>query len=203
MKIKSILLLLLICIGCNNVKPEQIIVMNDPIIGAYEIDYKQIYKYQVKEDIRFFLKKHNRKWGEQNIEKLMQALIIGQQEFDINYKAVLAIISIESNFKITAVGNNGTSKDFGLTQQNSRYYESRYKNSEKYLDNYGINYSNSKFDIYKNVISCYIYLDYLRKSKHTNNLYEIVDAYNKGINGMRRNSCMKYYIKFSKEFFNI
>jgi len=179
--------------------------MSDPLENAYEIkfNYKEDYKRQVRNNIDFFLKKHNRKWSDQNIDKLMTALIIGQQEFNINYKAVLAIISIESNFKINAVGKNKGSEDYGLTQQNSLYYEKRYKSAEKYLDEYGIQYTSSKFDISKNVISCYAFLNELRRSEHTTNLYEIIDAYNKGIRGMKRSNCMKYYVKFSKEFFNI
>lgn len=204
-KLASIILLLSLCIGCNQSQSPMIITMSDPLKNAYEIkfNYKEDYKKQVRNDIDFFLKKHNRKWSEQNIDKLMIALIIGQQEFNINYKAILAIISIESNFKITAVGKNKGSEDYGLTQQNSLYYEMRYKSAEKYLDKYGIKYGDSKFDIYKNVISCYAFLNELRNSKHTNSLYEIIDAYNKGIKGMKRSNCMNYYVKFSKEFFNI
>ncbi len=204
-KLISILLLLSLCIGCNQSQSPMIITMSDPLENAYEIkfNYKEDYKRQVRNNIDFFLKKHKRKWNEQDIDKLMTALIIGQQEFNINYKAVLAIISIESNFKINAVGKNKGSEDYGLTQQNSLYYEMRYKSAEKYLDEYGIQYTSSKFDISKNVISCYAFLNELRRSEHTTNLYEIIDAYNKGIRGMKRSNCMKYYVKFSKEFFNI
>lgn len=204
-KLTSILLLLSLCIGCNQSQSSIVITSNDPLENAYEINfnYRKEYKKQVKNDIDFFLKKHKRKWNEQDIDKLMTALIIGQQEFNINYKAVLAIISIESHFKIQAVGENKDTVDYGLTQQNSLYYEKRYKSAEKYLDKYGILYTNSKFDIYKNVISCYAFLNELRDSKYTNSLYEIIDAYNKGIRGMKRSNCMNYYVKFSKEFFNI
>ena len=91
-KLTSILLLLSLCIGCNQSQSSIVITSNDPLENAYEInfDYKEEYKKQVKNDIDFFLKKHKRKWNEQDIDKFMTALIIGQREFTINYKAVLA-----------------------------------------------------------------------------------------------------------------
>lgn len=97
---------------------------------------------------------------------MIRALEIGQKYFAIDKDIVLAVIFIESDFKVKAV--NKTTLDYGLTQQNNRYYLARYKHVKKYLDKEKIDCNiDDKYDIYLNVLSAFYYLDLCIKQKGT------------------------------------
>lgn len=90
---------------------------------------------------------------------MMRAIEIGEKYFNVNRDIVLAVIFIESDFKVNAV--NRKTKDYGLSQQNDKYYLARYKHVSMILDAEKIRYNiNNKYDIYLNVLSCFYYLDH-------------------------------------------
>ena len=72
------------------------------------------------------LKKFNRNWHPDNRQKAIEALIIGEQKYNIDHRLVLAIISVESEFKITQFHKNSDCTiDYGLTQTNSKSIKKR------------------------------------------------------------------------------
>ena len=90
---------------------------------------------------------------------LMRAIEIGERYYNVDRDIVLAVIFIESDFKVKA--ENRKTKDYGLSQQNDKYYLDRYKLVSKILDAEKISYNiNNKYDIYLNVLSCFYYLDH-------------------------------------------
>lgn len=98
---------------------------------------------------------------------MMRAVEIGERYYNVDRDIVLAVILIESDFKVNAV--NRKTKDYGLSQQNDKYLLDRYKLVAKILDKERIEYNiNNKYDIYLNVLSCFYYLDFcieLKQSK--------------------------------------
>jgi hypothetical protein len=179
----------------------------DPLINAYKVDSTKLNKEIIKDNLNVFLNKYNRNWSLQNKQKCIDALYCGQQEYSIDYKIVMSIIAIESEYKITAIGKNKNSKDFGLCQINSKYINYRYKKVEPILDYYKIKYTNSKFDISKNIFSCYALL------RNTNNYYDLIlfrdfiASYNIGVRGVKQEHTQqiadRYYERFLQEYLSI
>ncbi|HQE59855.1 MAG TPA: hypothetical protein PLA54_11775 [Spirochaetota bacterium] len=94
----------------------------------------------------------------------MRAIEIGEKYFDVDRDIVLAVIFIEYDFKVNAV--NRKTKDYGLSQQNDKYYLARYKHVSRILDAEKISYDiNNKYNIYLNVLSCFYYLDHCMNLK--------------------------------------
>jgi len=90
---------------------------------------------------------------------MMRAINIGEKYYNVDRDIVLAVIFIESDFEVNAV--NRKTRDYGLSQQNDKYYLARYKNVARILDAENISYDiNNKYDIYLNVLSCFYYLDH-------------------------------------------
>ena len=90
---------------------------------------------------------------------MMRAVEIGERYYNVDRDIVLAVIFIESDFKVNAV--NRMTKDYGLSQQNDKYYLARYKLVSKILDAEKIRYNiDNKYDISLNVLSCFYYLDH-------------------------------------------
>ena len=90
---------------------------------------------------------------------MMRAIEIGERYYNVDRDIVLAVIFIESDFKVNAV--NRKTLDYGLSQQNDKYHLARYKLVSKILDAEKIEYDiNNKYDIYLNVLSCFYYLDH-------------------------------------------
>jgi len=196
--------IILLVVKCSNEKSITI----DPLINAYKVDNVKLDKSIIKDSLNHFLHKYNRKWSQENKQKCIDALYYGQQEFDIDYKIVMSLISIESQYRIVVIGKNKNgSKDFGLSQQNSRYIKQRYRAAEEYLNKYKIKYSNSNFDISKNIFSCYMLL---RDTNEYGNLIlfrDYIASYNVGIRGIRQEHTQKiadkYFNKFMKELLSI
>lgn len=175
----------------------------DPLINSYQIDSEKIEKQTIKNHLNYFLTKYNRHWSKQNKEKCVDILYKGQKEFNIDHKIVLSIISIESQFNIKAIGKNKKSIDYGLTQQNSKYLKQRYKNAEQYLKEFKIKYTDSNFDIGKNIVSCFVYLHDINEYSDLIQFSDYITAYNQGVKGCKRNNDNRYYEKFMKEYLSI
>jgi hypothetical protein len=160
-------------------------------------------KKEIQKDLEYFLYKYNRNWNYINKKLFVEVVFAGQKEFNIDYRIVMSIISIESNYKIQARGRNKNSIDYGLTQQNSKYIDSRYKVAEIYLKKYNMKYSTSLYDISKNIFACYIYLKDLSDTPELLWFRDYISAYNQGIRGALRNNNNEYYNKFIKEFMEL
>lgn len=78
------------------------------------------------------------------------------------------------------------------------------KVAEKYLNKLGFKYSQSPYDISKNIFSCYIYLHDMSDIPELIWFKDYINAYNKGVRGALRNKTNDdYYNKFMKEFLEI
>lgn len=183
-------------------------VKEDPLKNSFIVDNEKLHKDIIQSNLNLFLFQYDRKWSRHNYYKVIDALYYGEQEFDIDHKIVLSIIAIESRFKINAIGRNSDSIDFGLTQQNSKHMKQRYEASKKYLDKYDLKYTDNKFDINRNIFSCYMYLNEIDRSSLVNSFNQMIKAYNVGIRGStlkdwRQSKANKYYEKFALNYIRI
>jgi len=117
------------------------------------------YPAEVKEKESDLLIYAQQKMDIDDYVNMMRAVEIGEKYYNVDRDIVLAVIFIESDFKVNAV--NRKTKDYGLSQQNDKYYLARYKHVSMILDAEKISYDiNNKYDIYLNVLSCFYYLDH-------------------------------------------
>ena len=186
---------------CNCTEKE--VPKKDPLIDAYKVDNVLLEKDQIKKDLNFFLTKYNRHWSQQDKNKCIEVLYYGQREYFIDYKILLSIISVESQYNIYAVGKNKKSTDFGLCQINSRYIKRRYKSASIALDYYHIKHSDSKYDIGLNIFSAYRYLRDISDYSDLILFSDYICAYNRGVRGAKESSNKIYYYKFMQELLSI
>ena len=208
---KKFLIFWFIClflISCSK-KQEQI---QDPISKALALSHKTIDKSIIKDDLNHFLKKYKQNWTDKNRNHCINILYCGQQEFQIDYKIILGLIATESEFRITVQRKNirkgrVKSVDFGLTQQNSRYYKDRYRATIPYLKQYRIKYTDSKFDMAKNIFSCYMILSDTNKYGNLIHFKDFIASYNVGVHGTKHDYMQKtideYYNRFMKNYMEI
>ena len=193
----------------------------DPLIDAYKVskdylraDVVEQEKNNIRRDLNFFLNKYDRHWSRQDREKFVKIIYCGEHEFKIEYKIILALISVESQYDIYAAGKNKKKKtniiksiDWGLTQQNSKYYKGRYKATESYLDYYHIKYTDSKFDMGKNIFSCFMLLRDTSDFSDLIHFKDLIASYNAGTDGVKREWMKKrvdeYYGLFMQELLSI
>jgi uncharacterized protein YcfL len=196
---------ILFVVNCSSEKEIKV----DPLLNAKVLDKVVISKSVIKDDLNYFLKKHNRQWNKQNKERFIDAIYYGSQEFNINPKIIMSIVSIESQYKITAKGINRKGKkvksiDFGLSQQNSKYLKHRYKATVPYLKEYKLKHNvKDKYDISCNIFACYMYMRSITDYSDLVLFSDLITAYNQGIRGAKRNNDSSYYEKFLKEFISI
>lgn len=174
---------------------------------VYEPKFKkvsQINKEEIRENLDYFLDKYNRNWNEDLRDNCVNIIYEGSREFNIDYKIVLACISVESQFNIYAKGYNRDSIDFGLSQQNSRYIDQRYLAVEKYLRKAGIPFTSSKFDMAKNIYSCFLVFKDIEQNPIINSFPDSIKAYNVGVNGIKmkiyKRVAYHYYIRFYENY---
>ncbi len=187
---------------CNNTKH-----------NVYKTNEKQIIKIDkstideetiILQNLNLKLKKFNRHWSEYNKRTAVKALKAGEDEFNIDHRIVLSLMSLESGMKIIITNKNADKTiDFGLTMQNSRYINARYKACEKILQRRKIKYSNSKFDIAKNIMACFLYINDIKKI-HNDDFKRLIMAYNIGIRGTmmkdKQQKGEKYFMAFVKHY---
>ena len=127
------------------------------------------YPSEVKEKESDLLIYAQQKMNIDDYVSMMRAVEIGERYYNVDRDIVLTVILIESDFKVNAV--NIKTKDYGLSQQNDKYYLDRYKLVSKILDAEKIEYDiNNKYDIYLNVLSCFYYLDHCINLKGSKSL---------------------------------
>jgi len=190
----------LLLLSCAEKKEE---IKIDPLMNAYKVDGVKLEKDSIRKDMNFFLKKYNRSWSEQTKNKCIELLFIGQQEFKVNYRIILSIISIESQFNIKARGKNRGSTDYGLCQINSKYLTRRYKATEPLLKQYKIKYTSSKYDLGKNIFSSFMYLRDVSDYSDLIQFSDLILAYNQGVRGVKEKRPSSYYDRFLKEYLSI
>lgn len=158
----------------------------------------------VSKNLNLKLKKFNRNWSDSNKKIAIDTLLAGEDEFNIDHRIVLSIMALESEMKIVVTNKNiDNTIDFGLTMQNSRYINIRYKAAEEILKRRNIKYSNSKYDIAKNIMSCYLYLNDIKK-EYEYDFKRSIMAYNVGIRGAMMDSkqkkAEKYFVAFARHY---
>lgn len=151
---------------------------------------------EVKEKENNLLTYAQSKMSINNYVDMMRALEIGERYFNTEKDIVLAVIYIESDFKVFAY--NEETNDYGLSQQNGKYILDRYITVKKILDKEKIECNvNHRFDIYLNVLSCFYYLDHCIELKGTKSqgikkyngtgkdaekyMYKVIDTYFKNV----------------------
>jgi len=157
--------------------------------------------------LEYFLKKYERKWSARDKQIFLQTIKAASKHYQIDPFDLMTFVALESNYKITATSkpnSNGT-RDFGLTQQNSNFYKTRYRIVSKVADSYGLRYnSNNKFDIVLNVMSCSYFISSLRKEikeKYGSvEKFQLIASYNTGIAGFKRykKKAQQYYSVFQQ-----
>jgi len=207
-KVIIFLITLLFMVSCS--APKVVEENKDPLKAARVLDIESIVRHDIKTDLMFFLKKHKQNWTQANIQKCVDLLYAGEEEFNVEYKIVLAIMSVESQYNISAIGKNYNKKkklvstDFGLSQQNSKYYKDRYKAAMPFLDEAGFKYDvNNRFDIGLNIYSCYMYLNDMTDYRDLICFSDYISAYNRGKDGAVNRSNNEYYNKFMIEYMSI
>lgn len=175
----------------------------DPLTYSYKVNPVILDKSIIEDDLNYFLKKYKRNWSVYTKAKFINIVYCGSKEFNINHKVVMSIIAIESQYRINVIGKNDHSKDFGLAQINSKYLKRRYKATEPYLTQYHIKYTDSKFDMSKNLFSAFMYLKDIDDYSDLVQFSDYISAYNQGVRGCRRNNNNAYYEKFLKEYMSI
>lgn len=194
----------LFVINCSFDTKKEKVVLKDPLDNSYLLDRRVIQESSIRDNLSYFLIKYNRKWAKSTRERCVNILYKGQQEFDIDYKIILSIISIESQFDIKAKGKNKNSIDYGLCQINSKYLKQRYKASEQLLKEYKIYFNkNDKYDIALNIFSSFMYLKDIHRYSDLIQFSDYITAYNQGVRGCKRNNDSRYYEKFMKEYMSI
>ena len=102
---------------------------------------------------------------------MLRAIEVGSKYFPhIEPEIVLSVFYIESHFDKYALNTNtNETEDYGLSQQNSKYYKDRFKTAKIILDKEKLFRSdwNNPYDIYLNVLACYIHLDWCFKQKQS------------------------------------
>lgn len=190
----NILLSSLIFFTCTNasIKSKQKIIKNTQFIKIENNLINAINKH-----------KQNKYWNKRKIKLVIKILLIGEKKYKIKHTNILALISLESYFNPYAVCRNRTSKDYGLTQQNSRYIKQRYRSASKILKKYKIKYDKkNKFDIALNLMSCILFKVTINKivNKRGVNIYskriEKIVAYNLGLGGARMRTRKKIGLKY-------
>jgi hypothetical protein len=148
-------------------------------------------------------------WQEKDVINVTKVIWIGSKQYGINPNHVFATIALESYFNPYALGINKDSQDFGLTQQNSKYWKKRFKVAAKILTAYGIQHNlKNPYDTALNVMACILYKYNINKrvdrSKVKNTLYSKyvnkIVAYNLGINGARDKKKYKIGMRYYKIF---
>jgi hypothetical protein len=180
-------------VGCKTIQNNQTFIEPKTI---QQIKPKISITFEIKQTIQKALDMKNRKWTKVNLNKVSRLLQIGETQFDYNHKDIVALMLLESEMNIHATGRNEDSIDYGLLQHNSNSISDRYKEAAKYLDEYHISYNiHNKYDIALNIISCFLYLDMIRKN-YPDDYDKMIRGYNAGIRGASLGRGKMYYNNF-------
>lgn len=170
------------------------------VTKKYEETKGQYLDRVIKKQITFY----KRSYSQNKINEISTALQIAELEFGINPIDLIALISLESNFKYNARSKNKNSTDFGFTQQNSCCINDRYRKAARVLNAYEQNYDiKNKFDIKLNILSSAIFLNQIRNAlikKGAFSKFRMFAVYNVGwkVKGHRLKIAKAYYKTFCK-----
>jgi len=174
---------------CENAKDIAKLKQKKPVKSGYVIMYNANFdKEFIRINLRHAMRFHKRKMSEGKIYYITEVLFAGQNKFDIDARDIIAIMSIESEFKIKAKGKNKKSTDYGLTQINSRNWNRLTKSSIKVLKEYSLPHGSryNKYDIGINIMNCFVYFNWTKHAtnyKRTRNKMRWIQSYNVGLAG--------------------
>jgi hypothetical protein len=133
-------------------------------------------------------------------------IYLGSELYGIDYKNIISLITIESEWNPLAYNynKNGTT-DYGLCQINSIHISENYNVARSICDKYKVSYSKDIYDVKLNILSAFIYLNDTRNElvalKDFNKQRWII-SYNCGVFGSSSKkyevSANKYWDKFIK-----
>jgi hypothetical protein len=202
--ILNIIIYSVIIFACASLRKEERIEFknNNIVIFNQEKYIKQNISNLIKK--AYFIKTGNIYKPDSNHQTYIDMIYLGSEYFGIDYKNIIAIITIESEWNPLAYNCNRnyiTSEDYGLCQINTQHLESNYNCAKKICDKYKISYTNSYYDIKLNILSAFIYLNDTRTELY--NLgdfskYRWITSYNCGVRGsiLYKESAEIYWNKF-------
>ncbi|KXS45393.1 MAG: Soluble lytic murein transglycosylase [Candidatus Frackibacter sp. T328-2] len=108
-------------------------------------------------------------------EDLQLHTYLTARRYQVDYDLVLAVMFRESSYKITALNDNGNSKDYGLMQINNKYWAEEIEND--------LGYKYWRSNPYENIEAGV----YILRQMHEKVMgeEEAVIAYHKGLSGFR------------------
>ena len=154
--------------------------------------------------LEYYLIKYEKNWNYKDKQTFLKAVNIASLHYNIEALDIMTYVALESNYTIrppVRENSNGT-YDYGLTQQNSDYYRSRFRITSKIAKQYNLKYNiNDRTDITLQVLSCAYFVNSLRteiKQKYGSvSHYRMTASYNTGIKGFAK------YPKKAKEYYSV
>jgi soluble lytic murein transglycosylase-like protein len=192
--------------ACNNlqIRPDR---KPEPKPKIYVVDNDIFTKEEIQATInKAYMIETGSKMNDKNIQTYVDVLYFASNYFKLDYKDIIAIITIESEWNPMAYGKNwnGT-EDIGLCQINTIHLNNDYYISKQICLKYNIKHTNSLYDISLNILSAFIYMNDMRMKMISENRYyyrRYITSYNCGFNGSvsknYRTSAEKYWNRFIK-----
>ena len=120
----------------------------------------------------YYLKTNKIYKPDTNHQTYVDMIYFGSEYFGIDYKNIIAVITIESEWNSNEYHiNRNQTVDYGLCQINSIHIESNYSCAKKICDKYKISYSKDIYDVKLNILSAFIYLNDMRTEMNNENGY--------------------------------
>lgn len=166
----------------------------------------KVEREEIRKQVKLLILDYHRQssWDKEMIDEVVDILYFGHNTYKIDYRVALAHISHESKMNPVAKGynikwENGQkyihSMDYGLGQQNSRFYKKRYIQAIRILKKEKILRSGRtptmwEYDVATNAMASILYMklnrDRLLKVPNSTVRHWVV-AYNSGYGGMMEN----------------
>ena len=155
----------------------------------------------------YYLKTNKIYKPDTNHQTYVDMIYFGSEYFGIDYKNIIAVITIESEWNSNEYHiNRNQTVDYGLCQINSIHIESNYSCAKKICDKYKISYSKDIYDVKLNILSAFIYLNDMRTEMNNENGYSYerwIKSYNVGKNGSISKNYKVSADKYWNKFWNI
>ena len=203
--IKHILLILnmiiysIVIMACNSIQIQPIPEKKK----IYIVDGDIFTKEEIQATInKAYMLETGSKMNDKTLKTYIEVFYFASNYFKLDYKDIIAIITIESEWNPMAYGKNwnGT-EDIGLCQINTIHLSEDYRIAKQICLKYKIPHTNSLYDVSLNILSAFIYMNDMRMKMISENRYyyrRYIVSYNTGYNG----SVSKYYRVSADKYWN-
>lgn len=174
---------------------------------------------RIERSLNIRLSQLKRKLSNEEKKDIISVLKLSDEKYGIDYKDLIAMISLESRFNKNVKSCNYEKRwnrskrkfyrvcksiDFGYTQQNSKSLADgrRIQKAKKLLTSNKIKFTNNIYDTKLNIMCAVVYYLELRKILYNNGDYsyhKFISSYNTGISGYRKypKKAQRYFEVFS------